>query len=342
MDACKSSKISSQQKTVTHGLFIPKGWPDPGFNIFSENKVTEEGFQLGRRLFYDGILSRDGSLSCATCHQQFAAFSSFDHNFSHGINNSFTTRNAPALFNLAWMRELHWDGGVNHIEVQAMSPITASNEMGESLETVLNKLQKDSNYVHLFKLAFGDTLINSQRMLKALAQFTGSIQSYNSKYDKVKNGEAQFTISEQKGYEFFLANCNSCHKEPLFTDNAFHNNGLSINATLKDYGQMKITSKVEDSLKFKTPSLRNIALTQPYMHDGRFINLSKVIEHYNSLDIANSKNLDPVLQAKKIIVNPTNRLDVINFLYTLSDTVLTHDPKFSSPIKNSPVFMDKH
>ena len=172
MDACKSSKISSAEKNISLKLFIPKGWSKPSVDIFENNPVTEEGFQLGRRLFYDGRLSKDSSISCATCHQQFAAFSSFDHDLSHGINNSFTTRNAPALFNLAWMKELHWDGGVNHIEVQPISPITAANEMGETLEGVLKKLQTDAGYVQSFKQVFGDTVINSQRMLKALAQFT--------------------------------------------------------------------------------------------------------------------------------------------------------------------------
>ncbi|MGG9971161.1 cytochrome-c peroxidase [Ferruginibacter sp. SUN002] len=342
IDACKSSKVSSLQKQHTIGLYIPKGWPKPTFDIFENNPVTEEGFQLGRKLFYDGILSRDGSTACATCHQQFAGFSSFDHNLSHGINNSLTTRNAPVLFNLAWMRELHWDGGINHIEVQPIAPITAENEMGETLENVLYKLRRDKVYVDLFSKTFGDTIINTQRVLKALAQFTGSIQSYNSKYDKVKNGEANFSASEQAGYEFFKSNCNTCHKEPLFTDNAFHNIGLPINNSLKDYGQMKITNKPEDSLKFKTPSLRNIALSQPYMHDGRFINFSKIIEHYNTLDIVNLKNIDPVLKAKKIIVTPSNRVDLIAFLHTLTDSAMTHDARFSSPINNSPVFIDKH
>ncbi|MES2430553.1 MAG: cytochrome c peroxidase [Bacteroidota bacterium] len=342
MDACKSSRSISSTNETSSSFVIPFGWPKPALNIFKDNPLTEEGFQLGRRLFYDGILSRDGSLSCGTCHQQFAAFSSFDHNFSHGINNTFTTRNAPGLFNLAWMKEMHWDGGVNHIEVQPLSPITAHNEMGSILDTVLYNLQKDNSYKTYFKKAFGDTVINSQRMLKALAQFTGSIQSYNSKYDKVKNGNAMFTISEKKGYEFFKTNCSACHKEPLFTDNSFHNNGLSINDKLNDWGQMIISKKVADSLKFKTPSLRNVAVTLPYMHDGRFINLSKVIEHYRNLDTANSKNLDPILKAKKINISQTERVDLMAFLYTLTDSVLIHNPRFSSPVNSSPIFKHQH
>jgi cytochrome c peroxidase len=181
------------QKLTYLKLVIPKGWPKPPANIFASNPLTEEGFQLGRKLFYDGRLSKDGNFSCAGCHQQFAAFATYDHDFSHGFDNSFTTRNAPGLFNIAWQKELHWDGGINHIEVQPLTPLTATNEMAETLPGVLKKLQADTAYIRLFKNAFSDGIINSQHMLKALAQFTGSIQSYNTKYDKVKRGEATFT-----------------------------------------------------------------------------------------------------------------------------------------------------
>lgn len=341
IDACKSSQPISKTAVSVPQLVIPKGWPKPLTNIFANNPLTEAGFQLGRELFYDGKLSKDGSLSCATCHQQFAAFSSFDHDLSHGINNSFTLRNAPALFNLAWMKELHWDGGVNHIEVQPLSPITAPNEMGETLESVLNKLQKDTLYKGMFADAFGDSLINSQRMLKALAQFTGSIQSYNSKYDRVRNGKDVFTISEAEGYKFFKANCNSCHTEPLFTDNSFHNTGLPIKQSVDDIGRMKITKDSADYLKFKTPSLRNIIITQPYMHDGRFNNFSKIVEHYKTIDTVNNKNIDPLLK-KGIVITPTNRLDLVAFFQTLTDSVLIKDPRYSSPIKNSPTFTHQH
>ena len=222
---------------------IPPGWPKPTNNIFAKNKISEQGFQLGKKLFYDTRLSKDGSnISCANCHQQFAAFATYDHDFSHGQNDQHTTRNAPALFNLAWMPSLHWDGGINHIEVQPLSPLTSPTEMAETLENVLAKLKRDSAYPKLFKATFGSTEINSQRMLKALAQFTGSIVSSNSKYDKVLRGEATFTYSEQNGYAVFKANCAACHTEPLFTDYGFKNNGLTINDYLKDYGRMKITN----------------------------------------------------------------------------------------------------
>ena len=259
-------------------FIIPAGWPKPSTDIFAKNKLTEEGFQLGKKLFYDGRLSKDGEVSCASCHQQFAAFSTYDHDFSHGVNNTFSSRNAPALFNLAWMTALHWDGGINHIEVQPLTPLTAANEMGETLDSVLIKIKADDNYRRMFKAAFGDAAVTSQLMLKALAQFTGSLVSANSKYDKVKNGEEHFTAFEQNGYEVFKTNCAGCHKEPLFTDNNFHNNGLTLNR-FNDMGRQKITLLPGDSLKFKVPSLRNVQLSFPYMHDGRFYTLANVIDH---------------------------------------------------------------
>jgi cytochrome c peroxidase len=304
---------------------IPTGFSKPPTNIFANNKLTEEGFQLGKKLFYDGRLSKDGEVSCASCHQQFAAFSTYEHDLSHGVNNTFSTRNAPALINLAWMKEWHWDGGINHIEVQPLFPLTAANEMGESLDTVMMKIKADSAYRHMFRNAFGDGNISSQRMLKALAQFTGSLVSANSKYDKVKRGEASFILPEQKGYEIFKANCNSCHKEPLFTDNNFRNNGISLNR-FNDIGRQAITLAKNDSLKFKVPTLRNIALSKPYMHDGRFGYLDKVINHYTHLDTS-MLNLDPLLK-KKIVISDFEKQQLLLFLYTLTDTSFTKNKRF--------------
>ena len=311
-------------------LVIPKGWPKPSSDIFLANPLTEEGFVLGRKLFYDGRLSKDGNFPCAGCHQQFAAFATYAHDFSHGFNNSFTKRNAPALFNLAWMKEMHWDGGINHLEVQPLSPITDSNEMAETLPDVLKKLKGDTAYQRLFKAAFSDGIINSQHLLKALAQFTGSIQSYNSKYDKVKRGEDSFTVSEAAGYKVFLANCNGCHKEPLFTDNTFRNNGLPINEQLKDKGRMGITGKPADSLKFKVPSLRNCSITFPYMHDGRFFSIGNVINYYRKGIDTTQKTLDELLK-KKLIISNQEKLDLTNFLTALKDEQMIRDPRFQEP-----------
>ncbi|MDB5201923.1 MAG: cytochrome-c peroxidase [Ferruginibacter sp.] len=308
---------------------IPKGFPKPPTNIFAKNKLTEEGFQLGRKLFYEGKLSKDGETSCGSCHQQFAAFSTFDHDLSHGVNNSFSTRNAPALFNLAWMREYHWDGGINHIEVQPLSPMLAANEMGETLDSVLFKLKKDTAYRRMFKAAFGDPAITSQRMLKALAQFTGSLVSANSKYDKVKRGEASFNAPEEKGYALYKANCAACHMEPLFTDYSYRNNGLALNR-FTDIGRQQISGLAGDSLKFKVPSLRNVQLSYPYMHDGRIFSLPQVLDHYRLKINRDQPTLDPILQ-KPIVLSDREKNELLYFLYTLTDTSFTKNPRFAAP-----------
>lgn len=305
---------------------IPKGWPKPPGNIFAQNKLTEQGFQLGKKLFYDPRLSKDKEVSCASCHQPFAAFSTFNHDLSHGINNSFTSRNAPALMNLAWMKDYHWDGGINHIEVQPLSPLTAPNEMGQTLDSVLFFLRSDTSYKRMFKAAFGDTHVSSQRMLKALAQFTGSLVSSNSKYDRVKNGLDTFSNYEKNGYEHFKAHCASCHKEPLFTDNSFRNNGLPLNR-FKDVGRQKITGLSSDSLKFKVPSLRNIQLTHPYMHDGSIFSVPQVIDHYIAKINMSQQGLDSNLQ-KPILLNNLQKNELVYFLYTLTDTSFTKNKRF--------------
>jgi cytochrome c peroxidase len=309
-------------------LEIPQGWPKPQ-NIFANNPLTEEGFQLGRKLFYDGRLSKDGNFSCASCHQQFAAFATFDHDFSHGFNDQFTTRNAPALQNLAWVPLYHWDGGINHIEVQALSPLTAHNEMAENIDSVLQKLRADAAYKRMFKKAFGKEEINSQKMLKAIAQFVGTLVSADSKYDKMKRGEAAFNASELHGYEVFKLNCEHCHKEPLFTDNSFRNNGLAQNEFLKDSGRMRITGEPADSLKFRVPTLRNVSVTQPYMHDGRFYSLGQVIDHY-SKGIQQGATLDSSLR-NGIQLTKHEKYDLVLFLQTLTDSSFLKNKRFSQP-----------
>lgn len=322
--------VTGEEERITQPikLEVPQGWPEP-FDIFSSNPLTEEGFQLGRKLFYDGRLSKDGNFSCASCHQQFAAFATFDHDFSHGFENQFTTRNSPGLQNLAWVPLYHWDGGVNHIEVQALSPLTAPNEMAEDVDSVLNKLRQDDQYKKMFKNAFGSDTINSQKMLKALAQFVGTLVSADSKYDRVMRKEETFNPSEQHGYEVFQAKCADCHKEPLFTDNSFRNNGLILNPWLNDYGRMRITGESEDSLKYRVPSLRNVGVTQPYMHDGRFYSLSQVVEHYRS-GIQQSSSLDPSL-VNGLEFTPKEKYDLVLFLGTLTDSTFLRNPRFAQP-----------
>lgn len=306
---------------------IPAGFPNPVMDIYSLNKRTVEGFELGRKLFYDSRLSKDSLVSCGSCHQQFAAFATYDHDLSHGVENTLTTRNAPALINLAWMNAWHWDGGINHIEVQPMSPLTAPNEMGADIKQVLELLKKDSTYPSLFRVAFGAGEINSQKVLKALAQFTGSLVSANSKYDKVKSGEGKFTIAELRGYELFKENCNTCHTEPLFTNNSFRNNGMPQNR-FKDLGRQRVSLNAADTLKFKVPTLRNISFSFPYMHDGSIFSIGQVLDHYADKIDTSSVLLDPFLRRKMNMVTK-DKFDLLYFLLTLNDTSFIRNPLYS-------------
>ena len=308
-------------------LEIPKGWPKTKYD-FSKNPLTEEGFQLGRKLFYDPILSRDNTISCASCHLQATGFTHVDHELSHGIDGKIGTRNSLALMNLAWSENFMWDGGINHLDVQPINPITSPVEMDETLANVVIKLQKSENYPQLFEQAFGDSKITGQHLLKALSQFVVMLKSCNSKYDKVMRKEAEFTEKEKNGYRIFKANCASCHKEPLFAGDKFERNGLTMDTTLNDIGRERITNKIEDRMRFKVPTLRNIQFTTPYMHDGRFKKLSEVIKHYNSL--GNDKSLPKQLK-KPMNLTDNERVDLLAFLHTLTDLEFLFDPKFSFP-----------
>lgn len=258
--------------TITNDLFvIPKGWQKPEYD-FLQNPLSKEKIALGKALFYDPILSKDNTISCASCHLSYTAFAHTDHALSHGINNRIGIRNAPALSNLAWGKNFMWDGGIHHLDVQALAPITNADEMGESMRNVVIKLQQTHSYTQLFFKAYGDSIISGEHTLKAISQFLLTLVSANSKYDKVMRKQQGFAFSqyEAKGYAIFKTHCSSCHTEPLFTNNSFENNGLKPDSTLHDIGRMKITQNPSDSLKFKVPSLRNVELTYPYMHDGRF------------------------------------------------------------------------
>jgi cytochrome c peroxidase len=305
----------------------PSHFPKPNYSLDS----SAESIQLGRALFYDPILSLDGTISCASCHSPYNAFAHTDHAVSHGIGDSIGTRNAPALFNLAWQKELMWDGAINHIETQALAPISHPGEMGESLPNVLSKLQKSSLYPTLFRDAYGDTSITSQQMLKALSAFQLSLVSANAKYDRVVQKTDSFTTQEKAGYQLFKTECNSCHTEPLFTNHTFKNNGLRIDPEIKDLGRYAFTLQDVDSFLFKVPSLRNLSYTYPYMHDGRFQKINEVLNHYTN-GINNTIHLSKELQ-QGIKLSSTEKVDLTAFLLTLNDQefILTKTNKY--PIK---------
>lgn len=309
---------------------IPNGWPHPVYN-FQNNTLSDEGFRLGRKLFYETKLSRDNTISCGSCHQQFAGFSHSAHPVSHGIDGLLGNRNAPGLFNLAWHPLFMWDGGVNHIEVQPLGPINNPVEMDETMNNIVAKLSVDPVYLELFTRVFGNPEINSQRIFKAITQFQGMSISSNSKYDKYKRGEdgGVFTQSEKRGMEIFDTKCAVCHTPPLFSDFSFRNNGLSINSHYNDSGRAHITGLPEDRNKFKTPSLRNVEVTAPYMHDGRFKTLKQCLNHYTN-EINQTENLDTIL-TKGISLTSQESQDIINFLETLTDDEFLRDSRFSDP-----------
>jgi cytochrome c peroxidase len=312
-------------------LDIPKGWPKPVYD-FSKNPITEEGFQLGRNLFYDPILSRDNTISCASCHLQQTGFTHVDHDLSHGIDGKIGIRNSMTLMNLAWSKTFMWDGGINHLDVQAIHPITSEVEMDETMENVVAKLQQSEKYQQLFKAAFGTKKITGQLTLKAISQFVVLLSTSNSKYDKVMRNETSFNQMELDGYAVFKTNCASCHKEPLFTTDSFENNGLAVDSTLNDIGRMRITQNEKDKYKFKVPTLRNVQFTFPYMHDGRFKTLNEVIKHYNS-EIINHSTLSNQLK-NPMQLSDNQRTELIAFLKTLTDNEFLFNPRFSFPREN--------
>lgn len=314
--------------TTPKYIDIPKNWPKLVYD-FKNNPLTEEGFLLGRQLFYDPILSKDNTISCASCHLQATGFTHVDHDLSHGIEGKIGTRNSLTLQNLAWSKTFMWDGGVNHLDVQALAPITSEVEMNETLENVIIKLQHSEKYQELFYRAFGTKKITGQLTLKAISQFVVSLTTSNSKYDKVIRKEEKFSKMEQKGYDIFKQYCTSCHKEPLLTINGFKNNGLPIDKDLKDIGRMKITQNSRDSLLFKVPTLRNIEFTFPYMHDGRFKTLNEVVKHYNSGVLKSSTLSKELLIPMNLSDN--QRTELVTFLKTLSDKDFLFNPKYSYP-----------
>ncbi len=323
--SCKDDKDDPDPpRNIT--FVIPPGFPSPVYK-FTNNAVTNERFELGKKLFYDEILSRNNTISCGSCHLQSGAFSHIDHKVSHGIDDLEGNRNSPPIFNLAWHSTFFWDGGVNHIELQPINPIQNPVEMDESLGNAVIKLQASTEYRTLFEQAYGSDSITSQMMLRALAQFMALMISADSDYDKYMKGQTSlFDAGELNGLNIFRQKCASCHTEPLFTDLNFRNNGLDSVFTT-DPGRSGITLDPADEGKFKVPSLRNVEVSFPYMHDGSIKTLEKVVEHYNS-GVINSPTLDPLL-AGGIPLTPQEKTDLVKFLKTLTDHTFLTNPDFA-------------
>jgi cytochrome c peroxidase len=310
----------SKVETETFGGFnVPPNFPAPVYNTML-NKVTESGFKLGKKLFYDPILSADNTISCASCHIPSSAFTQHGHDVSHGINDLLGVRNSPPIMNLAWYSSYMWDGGIRDLDLQPIAPITSHVEMGETMENVQQKLQGNSGYKSLFRQAFGSEEVTNVAILKSLSQFMIMCISSNSKYDSVMRKQKTFTQTEEEGYRIFQSKCNSCHTAPLFFDNTYRNNGLRPSLQ-NDIGREMITLRPEERYAFKVPSLRNLTYTAPYMHDGRFLNLDAVLEHYNS-GVHISPTLDNSLKQDGragIVLTAADKEKLIAFLNTLND-----------------------
>jgi len=313
-------------------LVIPSNFPVLAYNI-GLNPPTQKGFELGRKLFYDGRLSSDGLISCGFCHIQENAFTHHGHTVSHGVNNEAGTRNSPAIQNLGFQTTFMWDGATGHLDLQPLIPLTSPIEMNGNLAVIVVMMKADPVYRKLFAQAFPEGEINTENMLKALSQFMVMVTSSNSRFDKYRRKESggTMTAEELSGYTLFKSKCASCHATDLFTDNSFRNNGIVVNPAVNDVGRYKITQQTADYYKFKVPSLRNVEKTAPYMHDGRFGTLESVMNHYAG-GVVDSPTLDPILKQNGnlgILLTVTEKVQLIAFLKTLTDNQYLTDKRFS-------------
>ncbi|WMX12004.1 cytochrome c peroxidase [Aureispira sp. CCB-E] len=316
----------------------------PPPNLPMDNPLTTDGVQLGRMLFHEKKLSLDASISCSSCHLQEYGFSD-TATFSKGVNDLRGHRQAMSVFNLAWNTNgFFWDGRAELLRHQALLPIQDALEMQETMPSVVAKLQAEQQYRNQFFLAFGDETITEERIALALEQFMFSIVSVDSKYDRHLRGEVALTTAEQRGKDLFFneynpsfpaisgADCAHCHSGKNFENDDYMNNGLD--SIFTDNGREKATLNSSDKAKFKVPSLRNIALTAPYMHDGRFKTLEEVVQHYNT-GLINSPTIDPALlypyHNGGLMLSNQDIQDLIAFLKTLTDDKLAIKEEYSSP-----------
>jgi len=296
-------------------------------------------------LFYEIRLSATNTISCGNCHEQQKAFTD-GKAFSEGADHVPTVRNAMSLANLLWTRKFFWDGRAASLEEQAGIPLTNLHEMGQPLTVSVKKLRQTKVYPALFKLAYGDSAITGDRIVKAIAQFERTLISANSHYDQYMRQAYQPTEQELAGMALFNqspepekgirgANCAHCHGGVKTYMELFHNNGLD--AVPKDAGIEALTGEPGDRGRFKVPTLRNIALTAPYMHDGRFRTLEEVIDHYSE-HVAESASLSTFLRGesneaggKALKLLPHEKKEIIAFLNMLTDRDFVTNPAFSNP-----------
>jgi cytochrome c peroxidase len=337
--SCKKDEDILPYEPTPYELNIPQGLPQ--MPIPASNPLTVEGVELGRRLFYDERLSGDNTMSCAECHAPSMNFSD-SARFSTGITGQQGNRNSMPLINLGWQNFFFWDGRVNTLEQQVLHPVINPIEMNDRWPDVIAELKVDFYYPEMFRKAFGDRGIDSVRVSKALAQFLRTMISGNSKYDRYRRGIEPLNADELAGRDLFNkdkdelnsipgGDCFHCHGEPMFTDNQFHNNGLD--GIFMDLGRGGFTGNPNENGKFKSPTLRNIALTAPYMHDGRFATLEEAVNHYSS-GLVNSLTIDPLMKFVDdggVALTTTEKNQIIAFLNALTDTDFATNPAFQDP-----------
>ena len=329
-----------------YGLSVPTNFPALPAQP-ADNPLTVEGVALGRQLFYEKGLSVDASISCASCHRQALAFTDgLAH--AQGVQGGRTPRSAMALSNLAWEPILTWDGAATTLENQARIPLENPAEMHQTLAAGVARLQASATYPPLFRRAFGSSTLTEANLLKALAQFERTLVSGNSRFDRYSRGDrTALNAYEVQGLVLFIThpdgtrrggNCGDCHAGNLQTDHNFRNNGLDARFT--DLGRGAQTGLAADNGKFRVPSLRNVALTAPYMHDGRFATLEAVVGHYNEHIAFGSPTLDPLLlnttndpaqRSFTLDLTTDEKAKIVAFLRTLTDSTFIRDPRFAQP-----------
>lgn len=310
---------------------------------YTDNPPTVEGVELGRHLFYDPILSANNTFSCASCHKQEAAFSDSPKRFSTGIKGDSMLRNTMPLFNLAWYPFLFWDGKASSLEEQALHPVRAHDEMNLDWTTAVERIEQSAFYRPKFQKAFGSAQIDSVLIARAIAQFERTLISNNSKYDQVLRGERYFTKDEYAGFIFVndqtKGDCLHCHTtdaDALGTTAGFSNNGLVAAFKPEDYvdkGKAEVTGLTKDIGHFRIPSLRNVAVTAPYMHDGRIKTLEGVLDFYSE-GVNNSYNIDSKIQFAHqggVRLTKDEKQQIIAFLLTLTDSTFITNPEFANP-----------
>jgi len=296
------------------------------------NPTTVQGVALGRRLYYDPILSGDSTQSCAGCHRYGRAFSDADA-FSFGIDGMAGTRNAPALVNPGWLPFAFWDGRVTSLEDQARVPVADPIEMHADWGDVVARLQRHPSYPDMFGRAFGTSTVTQDLVVRAIAQFERTMVSSSSRFDRYNRNEIDLTPMEKAGQALFFSevgDCFHCHGNVLGTDNRFHNVGADpANA---DPGRAAVTGQPQDAGLFKTPTLRNVAFTAPYFHNARYNTLREVIEHYNN-GVSGVPNLDPLIRPAGVGLGMrSGQIDtLLAFVLTLSDSSFLADTSLGPP-----------